>query len=146
MIKLSIIISDEAYEQAKLLAEESGLGVAEWIEELIEDTCEPDELDPISDLQARVTAIENILQSREAAKEEATEVKSGSHEDEARCQATEEFRFGDIPKGSYVLVRDGLVEDGDLLLFFDWLFEMARGLVGHQVKVLEPTKVYRRKP
>jgi hypothetical protein len=106
VIKLSIIINDAAYEQAKLLAEESGLGVAEWIEELIEDTCEPDELDPISDLQARVTALETILQSREAAKEEATEVDSGSQEDEARSRATEGFD----------VVLDGHIQAGDTLV------------------------------
>jgi hypothetical protein len=145
VIKLSIIIDDAAYEQAKLLAEESGLGVAEWIEELIEDTCEPDELDPISDLQARVTAIENILQSREAAKEEATEVESGSQEDEARCQATEGFYFEDIPAGQYLLVREGLVMEGDLLLLCDCIFEKAFGLIGEEVKTIK-CKVYRRKP
>ena len=68
MIKLSIIISDQAYELAQKLAEEEGVVLAEWIEDLIQSACVPID-DPISDLQARVTAIENILQSREAAKE-----------------------------------------------------------------------------
>jgi hypothetical protein len=137
MIKLSIIINDEAYEQAKLLAEESGLGVAEWIEELIEDTCEPDELDPISDLQARVTAIETILQSREAAKEEATEVESGSQEDKARSQATEE---------GFVEVTDGVVERGDQIRLLHLKFP-AHHCVGQVVRDLSSVgaRVYRRK-
>ena len=106
MIKLSIIINDAAYEQAKLLAEESGLGVAEWIEELINDTCEPEEEDPIAALESRVAAIEEQLQRREAAKEEATEVDSGSQEDEARCHATEE---------EFEVITDGFVMKGDFL-------------------------------
>jgi hypothetical protein len=142
MIKLSIIIDDEAYEQAKLLAEEAGLCVAEWIEDLIEETCEADEEDPIAALEARVAAIEKQLQRREAAKEEATEVDSGSQEDEARSHATEEL-FKDKWFSLHRVVSDGVIQEGDYLRFcspcgrYPPFYQPACGLIGKPVSEMD---------
>jgi hypothetical protein len=99
----------------------------------------------ISAIRAEVAELRSLitLQSREAAKEEATEVESGSQEDEARSHATEE-EFLVCQK-----VTDGKIQKGDWLKFYlsGWI-ETARSAIGHDVKSWQEMgwEVYRRKP
>jgi hypothetical protein len=121
MQKLSIVLDDATWEQVSQFAKTYFISVNQYIEELVDAHCKPETEDDLltsfEQAQADISAIRDevaelrsliTLQRREAAKEEATEVESGSQEDEARCHATEE--------GNCCIVRAGLIREGDFLI------------------------------